>query len=96
MDFGCEGASGAPISECDFYEFAPDRGFYKVESNSKRRIPGKDLLSVNAGIEDFHSSTLKILKSINRKIIDSLLSGRELTSRKLVIKPVSGSNEIRP
>ena len=95
VDFGSEGASGERISESGCYQFAPDQGFYKVKPNSERGISGKDLLPVNAGIENLGEPTLKILKVINRKIIDSLLSGRELTSRKLLIKQNSRSNETR-
>ena len=95
VDFSSEGASGQRISESGSYQFAPDQGFYKVKPNSERGISGKDLLLVNVGVENLSDSALRILKVINRKIIDSLLSGRELTSRKLVIKQNSRSNETR-
>ena len=95
VSFGYEGASGAQISESDYYQFAPDQGFYKIKPSSERGISGKDLLSINIGLENLHGSNLKLLKVINRKIIDSLLSGRELTSRKLIIKHSSRLNETR-
>ena len=95
MNFGYEGASGTQISESDYYQFAPDQGFYKIKPSSERGISGKDLLSVNIGMENLNGSNLKLLKVINRKIIDSLLSGRELTSRKLIIKHSSRLNETR-
>ena len=95
VDFSSEGASGQRISESGSYQFAPDQGFYKVKPNAERGISGKDLLPLNVGVENLSDSALRILKVINRKIIDSLLSGRELTSRKLVIKQNSRSNETR-
>ena len=95
VNFGYEGASGARISESDYYQFAPDQGFYKVKASSERGISGKDLLSVNISAENLNGSNLRLLKVINRKIIDSLLSGRELTSRKLIIKHSSRLNETR-
>ena len=95
MNFGYEGASGAKISESDYYQFAPDQGFYKIKPSLERGISGKDLLSVNIGVENLNGANLRLLKVINRKIIDSLLSGRELTSRKLIIKHSSRLNETR-
>ena len=95
VNFSSEGASGERISESGCYQFAPDQGFYKAKPNSEIGISGKDILSVNAGVENLSESALRILKVINRKIIDSLLSGRELTSRKLIIKPNRSSNENR-
>ena len=71
------------------------RDSYKVKASAKKGISGKDLLSVNIGMENLNGSNLKLLKVINRKIIDSLLSGRELTSRKLIIKHSSKLHETR-
>ena len=53
---------------------------------SKNCILGKDILAVSNEMVLTNEVALNLLKKIVRNVIDSLLNGKLLTSRKLIIK----------
>ena len=86
INFDHEGFSGEKIYEEKFYCFMPEQGFYEVNAGSKNCILGKDILAVSNEMVLTNEVALNLLKKIVRNVIDSLLNGKLLTSRKLIIK----------
>ena len=86
IDFTREGATGERIYEDGHYQFVFDQGFSRVSESLDKSILGRDVLRFSHELDDASDVSLKLLKRIVRDVIDGLLNGRVLTSRKLASK----------
>ncbi len=74
--------TGHAIEKTIFYNFVSEQGFVPVNGKSAESIPGKVLAEITSENE-FSDDTLKILKTLNRKVLQPHLDGRPLKSREL-------------
>lgn len=90
IDFEREGPTGIKILQNKNYEFLPDRGFFESNSSLNPSYEGALIHKASQGMLDLDKVHLRFLRAITRKVIDTLLNGKVLTSRKLIFKGRSG------
>ena len=81
INFFEQGDNGQPIEANGWYFYNNDDGFHRVSEQHKNAYAGQQLLQI--GDFDFDQVSLRTAKKLLRTVINGLLNGRQLHSRKL-------------